>query len=147
MKTKPLANGLSKRTNNLLAKAGITIEKRAIMRSLQSGKLRVYDWPPNYGKYTHREVCQWVGVDPATLTRNWPNPAQEIFPDIGLSYRAWRTLKRAGITLTKAAVRHALKTGLLFPYKRPGNYGVVTHTEVCQWAGVSPKARPKTKLE
>jgi len=104
MNSKLLANGLSKRTNNLLFKAGIAIEKSAIVQALKAGKLQVYRWPPNYGKYTHREVCQWAEVDPISLPQNWPDSESEIFPDIGLSFRAWRTLKRAGIPVTKAAV-------------------------------------------
>jgi hypothetical protein len=142
MNSKLLANGLSKRTNNLLFKADIAIEKSAIVQALKAGKLQVYRWPPNYGKYTHKEVCQWAEVDPTSLPQTWPDPDKEIFPDIGLSFRAWRTLKRAGIPVTKAAVRQALEAGQLWPYKRPGNYGKVTHQEVCLWAGINPKLRP-----
>ena len=147
MNSKLLATGLSKRTNNLLTKAGVTIEKQAIVHALKTGKLQVYHWPPNYGRYTHREVCQWAGVDPITLPQTWPDPVKEVFTDLGFSFRAWRTLKGAGIPLTKEAVRHALETGQLWPYKRPGNYGEVTHKEICQWAGIDPKARPKIGLD
>jgi hypothetical protein len=138
-------NGLSLRINNLLTKAGIPIEKATVIQALQTGKLYVYHWPPSYGKFTHRDVCQWAGVDPATLTKTWPDDDVGIFPDIGLSYRAWRALKRADIPTTKQDVIKALHNGDLSPYKRPAGYGKVTHAEICCWAGVNPKTRPRNK--
>jgi hypothetical protein len=136
-------NELPKRIKSLLTKAGIPIEKMAIIRALKTGKLYVYHWPANYGKYTHRDVCQWAGVDPMTLPMTWPDDDAGAFPDIGLSYRAWRMLKRAGIPATKEAITNALKTGDLLPGKRPGGYGKITHAEICRWVGVDPT---KSKL-
>jgi hypothetical protein len=141
MKTKFPDNGLPKRINSLLTKAGIPIEKPAIIQALQTGKLYVYHWPPNYGRHTHRDVCKWAGVDPATLPKAWPDDGVGTFPDIGLSYRTWKMLKRAGIPAAKAAVVNALHNGDLSPYKRPGGYGKVTHAEICRWVGIDPKAR------
>jgi len=145
MKLKLPDNGLPKRINSLLTKAGIPIEKKAIVHALQTGKLYVYHWPPNYGRYTHRDVCQWAGVDPATLPKTWPDDGVGIFPDIGLSYRAWRMLKRTGIPATKEAVIKALYKGDLSPYKRPGGYGKVTHDEICRWVGIDPKILRRIK--
>ena len=145
MKSKHLPNCLPKRINSLLTKAGIPIEKKAIIHALLTGKLYVYHWPANYGKFTHRDVCQWAGIDPATLPKTWPNDGVGIFPDIGLSYRAWRMLKRAGIPATKEAVIKALKSGDLSPYKRPGGYGKVTHAEMCRWVGIDLKTLPRIK--
>src|ERR1035441_1367207 len=120
MKAKLDDNSLPRRIISLLTKAGIPIEKEAVIHALKTGKLYVYHWPANYGKYTHRDVCQWAGVDPATLPQTWPDDSVGIFPDIGLSYRAWRMLKRAGIPTTKRAVLKALHNRELSPYKRPG---------------------------
>jgi hypothetical protein len=138
MNSKLLPNGLSTRTNNLLTKAGVPIEKLAIIHALETGKLQVFRRPPDCGKYSHREVCQWAGVDPMSLPQTWQDPDTEIFSNIGLSLRAWRTLKLAGIPATQAAVRHALEAGQLWPYKRPGNYRKITHQEVCRWVGIDP---------
>ena len=66
-------NGLSRKLNRLLARAGFTIEKEAIIQALRAGKLYPYCCPPNYGKYAHRDVCRWAGVDPATLPQDWPD--------------------------------------------------------------------------
>ena len=145
MKPKLPGNGLSKKVNNLLTKAGIPIEKQAITNALKTGKLFVYHWPPNYGKYAHRDVCRWTGIDPATLPQNSADNDTTILPDIGLSYRAWRTLKRAGIPTTKAAVTKALQSGDLEACKRHGGYGKVTHAEVCRWVGIDPKTQKRTK--
>ena len=134
----PLPNGLPKRIIRLLTKAGFSIEKKSIVRALQAGKLYPYCWPPNYGKYTHRDVCRWAGVDPATLPREWPDRDVSPYPKDGLSYRAHNVLRYAGIPAKKEAVLRALKAGMLLPYKRPGSYGKVTHAEVCRWVGVNP---------
>lgn len=121
-------------------KAGIPVEKRAIIHALKSGKLHVYHWPPNYGPYAHRDVCRWAGIDPATLPQTWPDHEPTVYPDIGLSYRAWRTLNRAGLPITKKAVIKALKSGRLSPTKGPSGYGPITHAEICRWAGVDMKS-------
>jgi hypothetical protein len=67
MKPIILPNGLTRKTANCLTKAGIPIEKKAIIEALKNGTLYPYRNPRNYGKYTHREVCRWVGVDASTL--------------------------------------------------------------------------------
>lgn len=142
MKSRLLPNGLSRRTNRCLLNAGIPIDKRLIIRALKTGKLYPFRWPPNYGKYTHVEVCRWVGIDEKTISP----PTREVdvtpFPDIGISYRAWRCLCRSGIPTTKKAVRHALRTGALSPGKRPSNYGRQTHAELCCWASVDQHHLP-----
>ena len=46
MKSKLLANGLSKRTNHCLAAAGIPIEKESIIPALKAGKLFPRSGPP-----------------------------------------------------------------------------------------------------
>jgi len=131
---------LPKRIINLLTKAGIPIEKEAIVDALRTGKLYPFHWPANYGKYAHKDVCQWAGVDPDSLHKTWSDDDIAILPDIGLSHRAWRTLERAGISATKQVVIKALHAGDLSPYKRPGGYGKVTHAEICRWVGVDPKS-------
>jgi hypothetical protein len=67
MKSIILPNGLTRRTANCLTKAGIPIEKEAIIKALKNGTLYPYRNLRNYGKYTHREVCRWAGVDASTL--------------------------------------------------------------------------------
>jgi hypothetical protein len=139
MKSRLLSNGLSKRTNRCLALADISITKPTIIRAFKSGKLYPFRWPPNYGKFNHFEVCDWAGIDWQTLR---PEPPREvdgvIFPNIGISHRAWRCLLRSGIPTTKAAARHALRTGMLVPGKHPSNYGPRTHAELCRWTGIHP---------
>lgn len=61
MKSKIQPNGPSKRASTCLSKAGIAIEKEAIIHTLTTGKLYPFHWPPNYGFYTHIEVCRWGG--------------------------------------------------------------------------------------
>jgi hypothetical protein len=139
MKFRILPNGLSIRVNRCLAKAGIPIDKQVIVSALKSGKLYAHCWPPNYGKYAHRDVCLWAGVDRATLSTNWPDTDKTIFPNIGISYRAWRCLRRSDIPRIKKAVRRALQAGKLSPGKCPSNYGPVTHAELCRWVGIDPK--------
>ena len=97
-------NGLSKAINHLLAKAGFPIEKPAIVQAHQTGKLYPSCWPPNYGKYTHRDVCRWAGVDPATLPQDWPDRDRTPYPNNGLSYRANTCLRYAGIPATIESV-------------------------------------------
>jgi len=129
-------NGLSKRINHLLAKAGFTVEKQAIATALRDGKLYPHCYPPTYGIYAHRDLCEWAGVDPASLP--YPSHDYERFPDNGLSYRTNNILKYAGIPATKAAVLESLKNGSLTPTKRPIGYGKMTHAELCRWVGVTP---------
>ena len=89
MKSRLLPNGLSRRTNRCLALAGIPINKRVIIRALKSGKLYPFHWPPNYGQFTHFEVCDWAGIDRHTLPPEPPRKGDVIiFPDIGISHRA-----------------------------------------------------------
>jgi hypothetical protein len=136
MKPISFPSGLTRRAANCLTKAGIPIDKQVIIRALKTGKLYPFRWPPNYGIYTHVEVCRWAGIDAKTLS---PPPSQDDvtpYPDNGLSYRANRCLSRSAISATKKAVRHALRTGVLSPGKHPNNYGKQTHAELCRWAGV-----------
>ena len=129
-------NGLSNRLNHLLAKAGFTVEKQAIASALRAGKLYPHCYPPTYGIYAHRELCEWAGVDPATLPQS--DSYFETYRANGLSYRANHILKYAGIRATKAAILEALKNGSLMPTKRPIGYGKMTHAELCRWVGVTP---------
>jgi len=142
MKSKPFPNGLSKRTNRCLSNAGVPIDKQAIIRALKTGRLYPFRWPPNYGKYTHTEVCRWADVDETTISPLTCEVDVTPFPDIGISYRAWRCLRRSGIPTNKKAVRHALRTGALSPGKRPSNYGRQTHAELCRWTGFGPATLP-----
>jgi hypothetical protein len=59
-----------------------------------------------------------------------------------LSNRTTRCLVNAGVAVNKRAIVHALRSGQLFPYYWPPNYGRLTHVEVCRWAGIDPKALP-----
>ncbi len=129
-------NGLSNRLNRLLTLSGFTVEKNAIASALRAGKLYPGFLPRNYGRFAHRDVCRWAGVDPASLP--YPSHDYERFPDNGLSYRTNNFLKFAGIPATKAAVLKSLKNGDLTPTKRPLGYGKMTHAELCQWVGVTP---------
>lgn len=138
MKSRPLLNGLSRRTNRCLANAGIAINKKVIVHALKTGKLYPFRWPPNYGKYTHIEVCRWVGIDAKALSSPPSQGDVAPYPANGLSYRSNRCLSRSAIPATKQAVRHALQTGILSPGKRPSNYGRQTHAELCRWTGVNP---------
>jgi hypothetical protein len=130
------ANGLSNRLNHLLAKAGFTVEKQAIASALRAGQLYPQCYPPTYGIYAHRELCEWAGVDPATVPKK--GSYFETYRDNGLSYRANQILKYADIPATKAAVLESLKNCSLAPAKRPIGYGKMTHAELCQWVGVTP---------
>ena len=49
----------------------------------------------------------------------------------------------AGIPIKKEVIIRALKTGKLYPYCWPPNYGIKTHREVCHWAGVDPGTLPQ----
>ena len=147
MKSRLLPNGLSRRTSRCLLNAGIPIDREMIRHALKTGKLYPFFWPPNYGKYTHAEVCLWAGIDAETLSCRPSQDEVTPYPANGLSYRANRCLARFAIPATKRAVRHALRTGVLVPGQRPSNYGPQTHAELCRWAGVNPaaimSARPK----
>ena len=129
-------NGLSNRLNRLLTLSGFTVEKNAIAIALRTGKLYPGFLPRNYGRYAHRDVCRWAGVDPASLP--YPSHNYERFPDNGLSYRTNNFLKFTGIPATKAAVLESLRNGSLTPTKRPVGYGKMTHAELCRWVGVTP---------
>src|SRR5882724_7854919 len=104
MKSRPLPNGLSRRTSRCLLNAGIPIDKKAITRALKTGKLYPFRWPPNYGKYTHAEVCHWAGINAETLSPSLSHEHVIPFSDNGLSYRANRCLSRSAIPATKEAV-------------------------------------------
>jgi hypothetical protein len=58
----------------------------------------------------------------------------------GLSRRTNRCLVNAGIPIDKKSIIRALKTGKLYPFRWPANYGKYTHAEVCRWAGIDDKA-------
>jgi hypothetical protein len=70
MKPIKLQNGLTQKTVNCLTKAGIPIKKKAILNALKSGTLFPHRNPRNYGKYTHREICRWLGIayDPTAMS-------------------------------------------------------------------------------
>jgi hypothetical protein len=65
MKPTNFPTGLTK-TLYCLTKAGIPIAKEAILKALTNGILYPHRCPRDYGKYTHREVCRWVGFDEST---------------------------------------------------------------------------------
>jgi hypothetical protein len=67
MKPTNFPNGLTRKTANCLTKAGIPIEKMTIIKVLKNGTLYPHRNHRNYGKYTHREVYHWAGVDESTL--------------------------------------------------------------------------------
>ena len=67
MNPKILSHGLSRRAANRLVKAGIPIEKDAVIKALKNGTLGAHRFPPQYGKYLHREVCRWAGIDEKKL--------------------------------------------------------------------------------
>jgi hypothetical protein len=136
-------NGLSNRLNHLLTKAGFTVEKKAVASALRASKLYPHCYPPTYGIYAHRDLCEWAGVDPATIRKK--GPYYENYPDNGLSYRTNNILKYAGIPATKAVVLESLKNGSLTPTKRPIGYGKATHAELCRWVGVTPHLFRKCK--
>ena len=68
MKPISFPSGLTKKTINCLTKAGIPIEKKAIIKALKNGTLYPHRKSRNYGKYTHREVCRCERVDPKIVT-------------------------------------------------------------------------------
>jgi hypothetical protein len=136
-------NGLSNRLNHLLAKAGFTVEKQAITIALRAGKLYPHCYPPTYGIFAHRDLCEWAGVDPATVLKKCSY--SETYRANGISYRANHILKYAGIPATKTAVLESLKNGNLTPTTRPIGYGKMTHAELCRWVGVTPQLFRKRK--
>jgi hypothetical protein len=50
-----------------------------------------------------------------------------------------RCLSNAGIPMNKKAIVRALKTGRLYPFRWPPNYGKSTHAELCHWAGIDAR--------
>jgi len=84
--TQPPSHGLPPRAQRCLSAAGIPIEKQAVLHALRTGAL---SWQTTlYGKYTHRDVCRWLGVEetfPATI---YPEDTRPPFVENGLSYRA-----------------------------------------------------------
>jgi len=67
MKSIMLANGLTKRNADCLAKVGVPVNKKAVAQALKNGTLFVNCIPRHYGPQTHLEICEWAGVDPASL--------------------------------------------------------------------------------
>ena len=120
--------------------------KKIIIRALKTGKLYPFRWPPNYGKYTHVEVCRWAGIDDKILSP----PPHEVevtpFPDIGISYRAWRVPPPFRHSHHQKGCPPRPPNWAAFAGPTPGNYGKVTHVEVCRWAGVvNPRTRPSAR--
>jgi len=122
---------LSGRTKRCLTAAGIPAERRAVLEALKTGALSFRT--TLYGKYTHRDVCRWLGIEESFRPLGVPIEVRP-FVENGLSYRANGVLGRAGIPAEKAAVRDALESGALVPGKRPYNYGARTHAELRRWA-------------
>jgi len=120
MKSTLLASGLTRRTVNCLTKAGIPIERAAIIAALENGSLHPAWRPRNYGRITHKEVCKWAGIG------------------LKFSQKTANCLRSAGIPLEKDAIIRALNSGRLYPRIRPHLYGRNTHFEVCHWVGVDP---------
>jgi hypothetical protein len=67
MKPIILPNGLTKRTADCIAKARVPVNKKAVIKALKDGTLYLNCIPRHYGPDTHKEVCRWVGIDPASL--------------------------------------------------------------------------------
>ena len=132
--TQSPGEGLPKRAGRCLTAAGIALDRQAVLHALRTGAL---SWrTPCYGKYAHRDVCLWLGVDPFFAIPD-DDAAQCVpFPNNGLSYRANGILRRAGIPAENSAVKQALETGALFPGKRPYSYGKHTHAELCRWVSL-----------
>jgi hypothetical protein len=138
--THPNTDALPTRVKRCLSAAGIPIEKQAVLHALRTG---VLSWRTTlYGKYTHRDLCRWLGIDESLPLPPIPLDPSPPFPKNGLSYRANGLLRRAGIPADKSAIRQALETRALEPGKRPYNYGKQTHAELCRWVGVDPTALP-----
>jgi hypothetical protein len=142
MKPKPPSNGLSARANRCLSTAGVPAEIEAVLNALKKGALYPYFRPTLYGKKTHQEVCRWAGLDGSFRSPTIPESTRPPVISNGLSARANHCLFRAGIPAEKPAVLHALKTGALWPGKRPVNYGTQTQAELCRWAGIALSALP-----
>jgi hypothetical protein len=64
MKSIILPNGLTLRTANNLKKAGVPINKRAVIKAIKDGTLYPHCVSRHYGIETHRQVCVWAGVNP-----------------------------------------------------------------------------------
>jgi hypothetical protein len=67
MKSILLPNGLTKRTADCLTRAGVAVNKKAVIKALKDRTLYPHCIPRHYGPDTHREVCDWAGIDPSTL--------------------------------------------------------------------------------
>jgi hypothetical protein len=62
-----LPNGLTKRTADCLTRAGVPLNKKAVLKALKDGTLYPHCVPRHYGIDTHKEVCDWAGIDPSSL--------------------------------------------------------------------------------
>jgi hypothetical protein len=132
--TQSPGEALPTRARNCLTAAGIPLDRQAVLHALRTGAL---SWrTPCYGRYTHRDVCLWLGVDPLFAMPDDPAAERVSSPDNGLSDRANAILRRAGIPAEQLPVKQALETGALFPGKRPYTYGKQTHAELCRWVGL-----------
>jgi hypothetical protein len=67
MKSIILPNGLTLRTANCIARAGVPVNKKEVIKALKNGTLYPHCIPRHYGIETHRQVCVWAGVDPSSL--------------------------------------------------------------------------------
>jgi hypothetical protein len=77
---------------------------------------------------------------PGRLSRKGKNLMKSIILQNGLSRRTNRCLSNAGIPIDRQTIIQALKTGKLFPYHWPPQYGRYAHIEVCRWAGVDARS-------
>lgn len=68
MKSIILANGLTQRTADSIARAGVRVNKKAVITAIKNGTLYPHCVPRHYGIASHKEVCRWLGVDPADLS-------------------------------------------------------------------------------
>ena len=64
-----LPNGLKKRAADCVTRAGVPLNKKAVLKALQDGILYPHCVPRHYGINIHKDVCAWVGVEPANLPR------------------------------------------------------------------------------
>jgi hypothetical protein len=63
MKSIILPNGLTLRTANCLARIGVPVNKKAVLKAIKDGTLYPHCIPRHYGIATHKEICRWAGVE------------------------------------------------------------------------------------